>query len=202
MWPEMVYEDGVLVLVLWVGWRSLWHLASHPALKFNTVFPSGGQAGSTVEVTITGENLDEIESLRLGIPGAVCKFQQSDTHRFQLSIPAETPVGVYDIHVVGKNGLSSPRAFTVGTLLEKLELEPNDSWTAAQASDLNSVLNGRIEKGGDQDCIEFVARRGATCCDRMFSPNGLDHRYVQCWSCLMRNRTGLLVTEDILALIQ
>ena len=144
-----------------VGWLAVAvALGQSPSPKFNTVFPPGGQAGSTVEVTITGENLDEIESLRLGIPGAVCKFQQSDTHRFQLSIPVDTPVGVYDVHVVGKNGLSAPRAFTVGTLFEKLELEPNDSLPAAQASDLNSVLNGRIEKGGDQDCIEFVARRG------------------------------------------
>ena len=144
-----------------LGWLSAAVvLGQPPNPTFDTVFPAGGQVGSTFDVTITGGNLDSIESLHMEIPGAGCQILETDPKQFRLSIPSETPVGAYDIRIVGKNGISSPRTFLVGNLIEKLEAEANDSFDDAQSIDLNLNVNGRIDKNGDQDYFEFVAQRG------------------------------------------
>src|SRR4051812_393737 len=40
-----------------------------PLPRLNTVFPCGGKAGTTVEVTVTGTDLDEPEGLVFSHPG-------------------------------------------------------------------------------------------------------------------------------------
>jgi hypothetical protein len=44
--------------------------------------------------------------------------------------------------------------------VEQLEVEPNESRQSAQSVPLNIVVNGRIEKEGDQDYFRFDAKRG------------------------------------------
>ncbi|MCH7989086.1 MAG: hypothetical protein IID46_08030 [Planctomycetes bacterium] len=133
-----------------------WAQSPNPVL--NSVFPPGGQAGKTVEVTVSGSSLDELETLVCNHSGITC--QKSGEKQFRLTIPEDVPAGLYELRAVGRNGLSSPRSFFVGNQTELLETEPNETPKTAQSVSLNSVINGRIEKGGDLDWFRFTAKKG------------------------------------------
>ncbi|MCE9564066.1 MAG: PPC domain-containing protein [Planctomycetes bacterium] len=132
--------------------------AQLPNPVLNTVFPSGGQAGTSVIVTLEGTGLEGLRDIHATIPQLTAK--KLDANRFRLDIPAGTPVGAYDIRAVGTHGMSSPRTFIVSNRAEASEVEPNETLDTAQEVTLDSVVNGRIEKPGDIDCFKFKAKAG------------------------------------------
>lgn len=129
-----------------------------PNPVLNTVFPLGGRLGSTFELTISGSALEGCRALRCSC--SEIRFEQLDKDRFQVSIPAETPPGLYDLRAVCDAGLSSPRPFFVGNRNEQLETSENDNADGSQLAGLDVSINGRIEKKGDIDRYRFAARRG------------------------------------------
>ncbi|WP_299466809.1 PPC domain-containing protein [uncultured Gimesia sp.] len=128
----------------------------NPVLK--SVFPPGGQAGSTIEVTVTGTGLDEVSRLICSRPDI--SSEKIDQHRFRVNIPQSIPAGSYDVRVLCRNGLSSPRTFFVGNRSDVLESEPNETFQSAQTTSLDVSINGRIEKKGDIDLFQFFASQG------------------------------------------
>src|SRR6185369_4518273 len=56
------------------------------------------------------------------------------------------------------NGNSVP--FAIDTLPDTLEKEPNDQPKSAQKLKLPIIVNGRIEKAGDQDVFRFDGKAG------------------------------------------
>lgn len=127
-----------------------------PAL--DTVFPAGAQAGQSIEVTVGGTNLPGATTLYSNAPGL--RSTPAEANRFKLTIPAETPPGLYDLWAVGEQGISAPRTFSIGNRTERLESESNDTVPEAMAVPLDVVINGRAEKPGDTDCFRFEARQG------------------------------------------
>src|SRR5262245_6848389 len=75
-----------------------------PSPVLNTVFPAGGRAGTSVQVTVEGTALDGLTALRLVDPRIACK--KGDGNQFTLTLPPDVPPGVYDIRTVGTHGLS------------------------------------------------------------------------------------------------
>ncbi|MFO1002359.1 MAG: PPC domain-containing protein [Planctomycetaceae bacterium] len=124
----------------------------------NTVFPSGGQSGTTFEVSITGTQVDSAAKLQSNIPGF--ESELLSPNRFRLTLPDATPSGTYDIWAVGADGVSNPRTFLVGGHPELMEVEPNDVDSAAMSVIVNRVINGQLDKSGDVDCYQFQATRG------------------------------------------
>jgi len=132
--------------------------AQAPSPALHSVFPLGGRAGSTVTISASGIALDGAYDIRSSIPGASAK--KAEGNQFSLAIPASTLPGIYDVRVVGRLGMSSPRAFVVGNRAEFVEKEPNDTFEAPQQAPLDAVVNGRIDKPGDVDCYRFDAKMG------------------------------------------
>ena len=130
--------------------------AQLPNPVLNTVYPPGGQAGTSVTVVLVGTGLDGLRDVHTTIPKLTVK--KIDANRFSLGIPAGTPEGVYDLRAVGVHGMSSPRAFVVGNRAEALEVEPHGTINTAQEVSLDGVVNGRIDKPGDIDCFKFEAK--------------------------------------------
>jgi len=128
--------------------------SANPVL--NTVFPAGGQAGSRVEVQLTGSEITPITTLTSSAPGIT--FQKLDKQRIRITIPATTAPGLYDVRSWSPAGLSSARTFAVGRRPECLEQEAESG--TQQPLPLNTVVNGRISKGGQIDTYRFQARRG------------------------------------------
>lgn len=149
----------LLVAALWAG-------AAHaelPSPVLQHVFPAGGQAGTTVRVTVEGGSLEELATLRFSDSRVVC--QPEGGKEFTLSLPADLAPGVHDVRAVGRYGVSGPRAFLVGHRAERFELEPNDALDRATSLPADAPLasqfvNGRFEKPGDVDCYRFAARAG------------------------------------------
>jgi len=129
-----------------------------PNPVLNSVFPAGGQAGTSVIVALEGTSLEGMRDIHSTVPRLTAK--KLDANRLQLDIPAGTPSGIYDLRAVGLHGVSSPRAFFVSNRTETLEVEPNDTLDAAQEIPLDAVANGRIDKPGDVDCFKFKAKAG------------------------------------------
>src|SRR5262249_23253362 len=152
----------------------------YPVPRLATVMPVGAKAGTTVEVTVAGLDLDEISALYFSHPGLKAErtgdvpkpARPSDAPKperprnqpgmqgpttggkFKVTIPANTPLGLYDVRVIGKWGVSNPRVFAVGDLPETVEKEPNNDTPEAQKVPLNSTVNGVI--GGNVDVDYFT----------------------------------------------
>jgi hypothetical protein len=151
------------------------------------VMPTGGQAGSTIEVTVSGQGLEEAQSLLFSHPGIKSELlspppgaagtEKADPKKvqgkqqrgqpamtaalkFKVSIPPDTPLGNVDVRVIAKSGVSNPRAFVVGDLKEVLEKEPNNDVAVAQRVSLNTTVNGTIAAGTDVDYFVFTGKKG------------------------------------------
>ncbi len=148
-----------------------------PQPRLLVVSPAGGQAGSTVEVTLTGNDLDEPQKLLFSHAGIkaehVADAQPTKplkpaqggppplvATKFKVTIPANVPVGSYDVRLVNKDGVSNPRAFVVGDLPETTEKEPNDDVDQAQEIPLNSTVHGAITTPTDVDYFRFTGKKG------------------------------------------
>ena len=142
----------VLELLVTVG------LAAQPNPILDNVFPAGGQAGMTVEVTVAGSGLTKVSELRCSHPSISCKTENGK--QFRLTIPDDVPNGHYDLCAVTAAGISSVRSFVIGRLAEQSETDANDTLDAAETVALGTVTNGRIEKAGDVDHFSFAAKRG------------------------------------------
>ncbi|HUY91832.1 MAG TPA: PPC domain-containing protein [Pirellulales bacterium] len=132
--------------------------AETPNPVLQAVSPAGAQAGTTVAVTLEGTTLEGLRLLRLTAPGFAAK--KIEGNRFDVSIAATTPPGIYDLRAVTDGGVSNPRAFMVGRLAEQHEGDSNDTFETPTSVELNSVVNGKIEKPGDVDCFRFAAKAG------------------------------------------
>jgi len=121
-----------------------------PLPRINSALPCGAQAGTTVEVAVSGTDLDDATGLLFSHPKIAAELVPDEkpepkakepkkanrrgraqggvpaTVRFRVTVPASVPVGQYDVRVVNRFGVSNPRVFAVGDRPEVEELEPND----------------------------------------------------------------------------
>jgi hypothetical protein len=150
-----------------------------PSTRLLTVFPPGGKAGTTVEVAFTGADLEEPEQMLFSHPGIKAEPivppipppadpknppkqppPRPPVTKFKVTIPADVSLGVHDVRIVNKWGVSNPRAFVVGDLTEVLEKEPNDDIDKAQRVELNSTINGNLTGPVDVDYYVFAGKKG------------------------------------------
>jgi hypothetical protein len=148
----------VLASTMILGLLASVGLAAQPNPILNNVFPAGGQAGTTVEITVAGSGLTKVSGLRCSHPAITCETENGK--QFQLTIPGDVPNGHYDLCAVTASGISSVRSFIVGRLPEQSETAANDSLDTAEIVVHDAVTNGRIEKPGDVDHFAFAAKRG------------------------------------------
>ncbi len=117
---------ALTVAVLCLAWASP-ATAQMPTTMLSSVFPPSGQAGSEIEVQITGENLDEVSKLEFSHPGITSEqkmnppdeFTPKPTpmdNQFTVKIAGDVPPGIYEVRGVGRYGISNPRAFVVDDL--------------------------------------------------------------------------------------
>ncbi len=177
----------------------------HPHPRITSVFPTGAKAGTTVEVTVAGTDLDDATGLTFSHPGLRAEVVpapkpdpkaktpppprrqgqpgQPSSVKFQVTAAPDTPVGQYDLRVVNRFGVSNPRAFVIGNMLEVEELEPNDdavsmdppaavsggpttvpvpgrSGPRAQRIELGTTVHGVIGAQTDVDYVVFAGKAG------------------------------------------
>jgi hypothetical protein len=133
-----------------------------PAPRLLTVTPMGGQAGTSVEVTIAHQHVDAVQELLFSTPKITAKpvVAVDGTpvpNRFLVTIAADAPVGVHDARILSRLGVSSPRAFAVGDLPEVARTAPNNSIALALPLPINSICNAMTT----DRAIDFYSFQGA-----------------------------------------
>lgn len=117
-----------------------------PLPRLLTMMPMGGQAGQSVEVTITGENIEDVTELNFSTPQITAKPVPGVVNKFTVSIAANAPAGVYDARVLSRLGVSSVRAFSVNKLPEVLRTKPNNTLETAMPLTVGSICNATMTK--------------------------------------------------------
>ncbi|PQO27308.1 serine protease [Blastopirellula marina] len=135
-----------------------------PAPRLLTTLPMGGQAGTTVDVTISGENLDDLGELRFSHPGITAAPKMGDDgiplpNQYSVTISPDCPAGVHEARIMSRLGLSSSRVFSVGKLPEIVATESHNTLETATPLQVNSICNGQM-KAKAIDYYTFEAKKG------------------------------------------
>jgi hypothetical protein len=186
-----------LVALIWSVWATTAAAQLPPTFpnpRLNYLFPAGGQIGTTFELKITGDDLDEARQLCFSHAGITARLTTSDPGpgqtgpqpnygTFRVSIARDVPPGVYEVRALTRCGLSNPRAFAVGSMPEITETEPNNSPKQANQVAIGTTINGTCE-GPGLDYFRFAAKKG--------------HRVIiDCWAFRLDSRLdGTLVLYD------
>ncbi|MBX9622890.1 MAG: hypothetical protein K2X82_03665 [Gemmataceae bacterium] len=154
-----------------------------PSPRLGHVVPAGAKAGTGVEVTAVGFDFDEPTGLLFSHPGITAEYlppkddppdpkkkdapppkkknrAPTEPQPFKVTVKPDVPPGIYDVRVVGKWGVSNPRAFAVGDRPEAIEKEPNNDVPEAQRVELGTTINGVIAASTDVDYAVFTAKKG------------------------------------------
>jgi len=133
-------------------------LAAPP--KCDSLFPAGGQRGQQVDVTAAGSFGNWPVSVWVDRDGVQVE-PDKDKGKFKINI-ADGASGVYLIRFHDGEGATQLRPFSVESLPEVMEIEPNDELTAATQIAQSSIVNGRLEKSGDVDGFAIEMKAGQT----------------------------------------
>lgn len=135
-----------------------------PAPRLLTTMPMGGKVGSELEVTITGEHLEEVGDLIFS-DSRITANRKLDAagvpiaNHYVVTIGPDCPVGLFEARVMTRLGISSSRIFAVGTLNEVVQTKPNRTLATAQELPLNCVCNG-VTADRSIDYYKFRANKG------------------------------------------
>jgi hypothetical protein len=122
-----------------------------PAPRLMTTMPMGGQAGTTFEVTITGQHFEDVDELMFSHPGITAVPKTDDNglpvaNKYMVTIAADCPPGIHEARAMTRLGISSSRVFNVSTLPEAIQSGPNTSLDKAMTLQLNSICNATMTR--------------------------------------------------------
>lgn len=135
-----------------------------PLPRLLTTMPMGGQVGTQVEITISGDNLDDVREISFSHP-AITGVPKRDAenqpiaNQYLVTIGSECPPGIYETRVMTRLGISSSRIFSVGTLPEVIQRSSNQSLDSAMELPVNSVCNSVMTTKA-VDHYRFMAQKG------------------------------------------
>jgi hypothetical protein len=130
--------------------------------RMRSVRPPGGRRGTEVEVTIAGRRMYDAQEIVFYHPGITTtglKAVSDNEIKATLSIAADSPLGLHDFRIRAASGLSEVRSFSVGTLPEVAEVEPNSDFARPQPIALDTTVNG-VADNEDDDYYVVEAKKG------------------------------------------
>jgi hypothetical protein len=134
--------------------------ASAPELK--SITPAGGQRGTELEVSFSGERLQDAEEIfcyETGIEIRRFNLITNTVVKAQMKIADGCGLGEHHLRVRTASGLSDLRTFVVGPFPVVAEMEPNNEPRNAQKIPLNTTVEGVI-KTEDVDCFSVEVKKG------------------------------------------
>ena len=143
-------------------------VAQLPQTRITSVFPAGGQRGTTVELTVGGgTDLDEVDAILFSHSGitAIPKTDAAGNlvaNTFTVTVASDVAPGLYDVRVRGLFGISNPRMFRVDTLPEVAEVEPNNVVAQATPVTPGTIVNCRANGATDVDFFRVPVTTGQT----------------------------------------
>ncbi|QEL13201.1 PPC domain-containing protein [Limnoglobus roseus] len=146
-------------------------VAADPHL--NGLTPFGGQRGTEVVATFSGQNLNDAPEVMVYYPGiTVTKTEvlSKDQIRVTMKLAVDCRLGEHGFRVRTSSGISDFRTFWVGALPVVPEVEPNNEFEKPQVLAMNSTVQGSISpedvdyyivecKKGQRLSVEIVGMR-------------------------------------------
>lgn len=132
-------------------------VAQLPTARLDAVFPPGLRAGSEVEVTLQGVDLDDVKELLFSHPGLTAVHGEGA--KFKVTAAANVPPGTHEVRVKGRYGISSSRLIAVGSLTESVDPGTNDTTENAFVITPPVTVNG-IVAADAADYFRFNAAKG------------------------------------------
>lgn len=127
------------------------------------VAPRGAERGKAVEVVVAGTNLTPQSQLILPFKATAALLPDAKPNpaqvRFQVTVDASVPFGVYPARVSTEEGVSALFFFCVDSLPSINEVEDNSSFDKAQKIEVPVIVNGECA-GGDVDFFRFAVKKG------------------------------------------
>ena len=144
------------------------------------IYPTGAQRGTTVEITVGGQNISKAKAVVIsgkGVSGEILaaseqpkrkgrrkkdigeedNLQLADRVKFRLTVSKDAALGMRDLRLVLPNGMSNRLYFEVGELPDVLE-DAKAKLSGTSAS-LPVTFNGQIMRS-DVDRFRFRAAKG------------------------------------------
>ena len=155
----MIMKSVVLATVgMLIAAAPAWAVA--PTIRL--IQPVGGQRGTEVVVTLTGQRLTDIQEILFYQPGiTVTKIvggkDAQAVATFKIADGAD--LGPHDFRVRTATGISSLKTFSVGALRDVAEVEPNNDFARPQPVSFNVTVNG-VAANEDIDYYEVRAKKG------------------------------------------
>ncbi len=172
--------------------------AQLPATRLDAVFPAGSQPGKSLDVTILGVDLDDVDQLIFSHPGINATRKMAEPtpfdegpqpvpNTFVVTVNGDVPPADYDVRCKGRFGISNRRIFSINPLPAVLETEPNGGHEVPPWKDVEGVrtneaneisvpgiADGQLVQGPDVDWYRFQGKAGqqlqvATVCRRLDS---------------------------------
>ena len=128
--------------------------------ELTRLLPSGGQAGTVIEVEASGkfpiwpiQAWSDTESIRWSF--------EEGSGKLKANIDASTPPGLHWLRLYHPDGATSVRPFVVSNTPEQIEREPNNRVAEANAIDsLPRSVHGVLSKRGDVDLYSIMLVEG------------------------------------------
>jgi hypothetical protein len=130
--------------------------------KLNTISPAGAQRGTTLDLSFSGERLQDTEEIICYEPGVHIEKLASVTNgtvTAKVEISPDCPLGEHHLRLRAASGVSELRTFFVGALPVIPETEPNNDRSTAQKVPLDTTVAGII-KNEDVDYFVVQLKQG------------------------------------------
>ena len=153
--PAWMVMTVLALLALWPASAG----AADP--EVTRIVPAGGQRGTEVDLKLEGPRLADAQGLFLYEPGIeVKRFDVAGGKpTARLALAPDCRVGFHALRVRTASGISNLVTFSVGTLPEIDEVEPNNDFQHAQKIPLNVTVNGVVDNE-DVDYFAVEAKKG------------------------------------------
>lgn len=135
-------------------------LAADPQLS--RVEPVGGQRGTEVSLTLIGQRLAdaaEVVFYERGISVERLEPENESRVKTVWKVAPDCRLGNHAIRLRTKSGISNLITFSVGSLVEVVEQEPNSEFDAPQKIALNTTVQGVVQNE-DVDYFAVEAKKG------------------------------------------
>ncbi len=134
--------------------------AAYPT--FTGTKPNGGQRGSELNLTLTGDKLDDFEGIIFNSPGFVMKSVgkvEKNKVECVITIGQEVLPGNHSMRIRTRTGVSHARQFFVGPFPNVDEKEPNNEFDTAQQIGFDQTIEGVVQSE-DVDYYKITAKKG------------------------------------------
>jgi hypothetical protein len=142
-----------------------------------SLYPCGLKQGTSADISLSGLHnyhgaykvliqgqsvTGEVVVPKDGWPKANDKGVIPTLNNITIKVTAapDAALGIREVRVATPRGVSSVGLIVIGDEKEAIEAEPNNSLDKAQAIEVGSTINGRIQDGEDVDTFKFKAEAG------------------------------------------